>query len=91
MKEIIEKAEKLGYKPLFNNHLKHSNGSYIELCLIQKWIYRKFGIWIETIKVEGFCYGLPNTPYRGTFYELIEALEAGVKKALEILEQETNR
>ena len=50
MKEIIEKAEKLGYIKYFFNEFNgylHQKATYIELCLIQKWIYEKFGIWIE--------------------------------------------
>ena len=112
MKEIIERAEKLGYKRWFKFwHITELSEDqfYIELCLIQKWLRedKKVYVWVEPFvylvdektfyrwylhfydeidnyeeyKSEGVIDTLFN---KGQFSQ---ALEEGIKKALEILEK----
>lgn len=105
MKEIIERAEKLGYKRWFKFwHITELSEDqfYIELCLIQKWMREKFGIFISIFPSKNsFRLQISTYKYRPSIDDSIvtiqpsikniyhhnpeQALEEGIKKALEIL------
>lgn len=84
MKEIIERAERLGYKPyFFDNIWNYAEDEYIELCLIQKWLMEDKNLYIAIKEDTIFV----NNVWVGDFESYVEALEEGIKKALEILEK----
>lgn len=111
MKEIIERAERMGYecssRPLirFLEYLQakteakeepekllieqYEKTIYIELCLIQKWLRENKGLYLFIR--DGFDFyivGNKNNNFRSScYYKFEEALEEGIKKALEILEK----
>lgn len=98
MKEIIERAERLGYKYYHHNGLDLDKNIYMQHCLIQKWIYEKFGVWIEIdLDINGFDAVIYDEKFEvlykrenrfvKIFHNQTQALEEGIKKALEILEK----
>lgn len=94
MKEIIERAEKLGYKPyFFDNIWNYAEDEYIELCLIQKWLRDYNNIIMDVYLSNFFDKTFKYSIYNPETYSLVgytlfeEALEEGIKKALEILEK----
>lgn len=95
MKEIIERAERLGYVPiLFDDQspslkISYEQMCYIELFLIQKWLREEKGIYVF-IDDYGFVIQINGVGvvFEGMYIDDVDkALEEGIKKALEILEK----
>lgn len=90
MKQLIELAESKGFTNNFWTSEDEEDISdedkYILLCLIQKWIYEKFGIWIEVTRLSvSFWYRIIDDNYIGPFSSPNESLKEGIKKALELI------
>ena len=96
MKELIEKAEKLGCRNRIykrNNNEDDNISDYLNLCLIQKWLRDEKGTEVFAKseyyngKSLGFYYG-GDLGYSSPKYETYEqALEQGILNALKELER----
>lgn len=87
MKELIEKAEQLGFdRTLPEFHYDTEEYYYINLCLIQKWLRDEKGVDVEIIKGidKTFAYIL-NLTIKEWFKTYEQALEEGIKHALKEL------
>lgn len=93
MKEIIERAERLGYVNRFFVYSGEQNECYyIQLCLIQKWLMEEKNIVIiikytENNEFYAVAYKNHKEELSYDYESYTGALEEGIKKAIEILEK----